>query len=150
MAELLIVMSVAGVMALIAFPRFAAYRSTSAVRAARLEIVAVTEAARASALQRGRTARVVLDNQSLRASVDTSAPNAPTAAMVTLALQRLDRTYGVTVTTGTGLDTLTIGYDARGFASPRRAAKLYVARGGVRDSVCVTSMGLLLPRGCAQ
>lgn len=153
LAELLIVLSLAGIMALIAGPRVVAYRNTSAVRAARLEIVAVTEAARAAAMQRGRSARMMISKKVLTASVDTSAVNATTSvvSMVTLTLQRLDSAYGVAVTTAAPGDTL-ITYDSRGFANPRRAqwAKLYVARDGVRDSVCVTEMGMILPRGCVQ
>jgi type II secretory pathway pseudopilin PulG len=147
----LIVFSIVGLLALVAGPRARAYRDTSAVRAARLEIVAVTEAARAAALQRGRTARVVYRLGVLTASVDTSAVGAATtASMVTLALQPLTSAYGVTVTTRSPADTL-IGYDARGLADPRRSedARLYVQRGGARDSVCVTQLGMILPRGCA-
>jgi prepilin-type N-terminal cleavage/methylation domain-containing protein len=151
LVELMIVLAIAGILMLVGAPRVRALRSASAVRAARLEVATVAEAARAAAIQRGRPARIAFRNNTLIATVDTSPPNAPLSAeMVTLAIQRLDVTYGVTLSHGAPADTV-VAYDARGFANPRRAqdAKLYVARGGVRDSVCISVVGLILPRGCA-
>jgi prepilin-type N-terminal cleavage/methylation domain-containing protein len=151
LVELMIVLGVAGILALAAAPRVGALRDASAVRAARLEVATAVEAARAAAMQRGRTARVAIRRNVLVAAVDTSPVNAPQQAeMVTLTIQRLDAAYGVTLTTAAPADTL-IAYDARGFASPRRAqtAKFYVARRQSRDSVCVSTVGLILPRGCA-
>jgi type II secretory pathway pseudopilin PulG len=151
MIELMIVLGVASILMLATVPRVSALRSASAVRAARLEVATVAEAARAAAIQRGRPARIAFRNNTLVATVDTSPPSAPLSAqMVTLAIQRLDVAYGVTLSHARPADTV-VAYDARGFANPRRAeiAKLYVARGGVRDSVCISVVGLILPRGCA-
>jgi prepilin-type N-terminal cleavage/methylation domain-containing protein len=149
LVEVMLVVAIGAIIAMVAVPRVSAQRDASAVRAARLEIVAVTEAARAAAMQRRRPGRMTFSANVLTASVDTSPANASFQAnMVTLSLQRLDQAYGVVVTTAAPGDSL-IAYDARGFADPRRAAKLYVRRGSARDSVCVTQMGLILPRGCA-
>jgi prepilin-type N-terminal cleavage/methylation domain-containing protein len=150
LAELMIVLGVAAILMMVAMPRVNALRDASAVRAARLEVAAAVEAARAAAIQRARPARVAFRNNMLVAAVDTSQPNAPSAEMVTLVIQRLDAAYGVTLTFGAPADTALV-YGGRGVVAPSRStgSKYYVTRRNVRDSVCVTAIGLILPRGCA-
>ena len=67
-----------------------------------------------------------------------------------LAPQDLKTAYGVTLTLATPADTL-VAYDGRGFANPRlmRMARVIITKGSAKDSVCVTNLGQLLPRGCA-
>lgn len=147
MAELLICLALAGALAALAGPRVVALRGGQAVRGARGEVVAVVEAARAAALQRGRTARVEVRRDMLRALVDDGS----SAGFVVVSTADLGREYAVRVLTGVPADTL-VFFDGRGLASPRlgRTARLIVqARaGGQRDSVCISNLGLLLPPGC--
>jgi prepilin-type N-terminal cleavage/methylation domain-containing protein len=150
-AETMIVVAVAGILTMLAGPRIRSFREQSAVRAARQELTATIEAARASALQRGRTSRVFVSGDSAVAVVDTGPPGlAATGSKVVLAPPSFRRTYGVQVTLGNPGDTAVI-YDGRGVASPRlgRVAKYIVALRTSRDSVCVSSLGNILPRGCA-
>ena len=151
LVELLITMVVAGVLLMVAGPRWRAYRDGAAVRAARLELIAAHEAARAGAVQRGQAGRLLLDGDSLRAVIDTGPPGAPpTGRMTVFGPVRLDALHEVTLTVANAADRAVV-YDSRGLANPRlgRTAVYVVARGGFRDSVCVSSMGMVLTRTCA-
>ena len=147
MVELLICLVLAATLAGLAGPSFGAIRGGQAVRGARAEVVAVVEAARAAALQRGRMARVQVVGNTLTALVEDGS----TAGFVVVSSSDLGREYQVRVLPGVPEDAL-FYFDGRGLASPRlgRTAKLVVeARaGGQRDSVCVSNLGLLLPPGC--
>lgn len=151
LVELLITVVVAGVLIMVAGPRWRSYRDGAAVRSARLELVAAHEAARAGAIQRGQIGRVLLSGDSLRSVVDTGPPGAPaTGRMTVFGPVRLDALHQVTLTVANGADR-TIAYDSRGLANPRlgRTAVYVVARGAFRDSVCVSSVGLVLLKRCA-
>ena len=53
------------------------------------------------------------------------------------------------LTLATAADSL-VAYDGRGFANPRllRVARVIITKGTAKDSVCVTNLGQVLPRGC--
>ena len=147
MVELLICLVLAATLAGLAGPSFGAIRGGQAVRGAGAEVVAVVEAPRAAALQRGRMARVQVGGNTLTTLVEDGSA----AGFVVVSSSDLGREYQVRVLPGVPDDTL-FYFDGRGLASPRlgRTAKLVVeARaGGQRDSVCVSNLGLLLPPGC--
>ena len=151
MVELLLVIAVAGIMIAIAGPRFRAFREGASVRGARQELATAIEAARGAALQRSRTARVRIRTDSLLVTVDTGAVGAAATGRYTvLGPLRLDSSFIVTVTPADPADTI-ISYDARGLANPRigHVARFIVRRGTRKDSVCVSNLGMILPRGCA-
>ncbi len=151
MVELLLTIAVAGLMLVIAAPRARAFREASSVRGARQELATAIEAARAAAMQRSRPARVRIATAGVLVTVDTGAPGAPSTGRYTvLGPLRLDSAFSATVTAAFPADSV-IAYDARGLASPRigHVARYVVARGAHRDSVCVTNLGMILPRGCA-
>ena len=150
MVELLITIAVAGIMMAIAAPRARAFREGASVRGARQELATAIEAARGAAIQRGRTARVHLRTDSLLVTVDTGAPGAAASGRYrVLGPLRLDSAFTVTLTPADSRDTV-IAFDARGLANPRpgHTVRLVVARGLRKDSVCVTNLGMILPRGC--
>jgi prepilin-type N-terminal cleavage/methylation domain-containing protein len=150
-AEVMIVIAVGGILMMLAGPKLRSYRDWSSVRAARQELTAAIDAARASAIQRGRTARVYVRGDSAVAVVDTGPPGlAATGSKIVLAPSSFKREYGVQVLLGNPGDTAVV-YDGRGFANPRigRVAKYVVVLRTSRDSVCVSSLGNILPRGCA-
>jgi hypothetical protein len=62
---------------------------------------------------------------------------------------RFDTAFATTITPTVPGDTI-IAYDSRGLASPRlgHVARDVIARGAHRDSVCVSNLGMILPRGC--
>lgn len=146
--ELLVVMALVGILTAIAGPRMVAFRERSAMRSTRLEIAAAVEAARSAALQKGRPARLVASGDSLVAAVQTTGGGGWLAVLVVPSVRA---THGATLAFGDPRDTL-LTFDARGLASPRlaRTARLVVTKGTRRDSVCVSNIGLLLPRGCAH
>ena len=84
------------------------------------------------------------------AAVDTGPPGlAATGSRTVLALPSLQREYGVRIQLGVPGDTL-IAYDGRGLTNPRlnRIARYVLVGRWTRDSICVTSLGTILPRTC--
>jgi len=152
MPELLITIAMAGIIASMAGSPLKRGRDAYAVRGARQEIGATIDAARAGAVQRGRTGRFVVRGNAVLAIVDTTATagGQVVGTFTVLAPQDLKTAYGVTLTLATPADTL-VAYDGRGFANPRlmRMARVIITKGSAKDSVCVTNLGQVLPRGCA-
>ena len=151
MVELLLTIAVAGIMIAIAGPRARAFREGASVRSARQELTTAIEAARGAAIQRSRTARVHIRTDSLLVTVDTGAPGGPaTGRYRVLGPLRLDSSFVVTLTPAIAGDTV-ISYDSRGLANPRigHVARFVITRGNRSDSVCVSNLGMILPRGCA-
>lgn len=148
--ELLLTVAVAGLLIVVAAPRFRAFRESSAVRGARLELATAIEAARGAAIQRSRPARVRIRTDGVLVTVDTGAPAAAaTGRFTVLGPLRFDTAFATTITPTVPGDTI-IAYDSRGLASPRlgHVARYVIARGAHRDSVCVSNLGMILPRGC--
>ncbi len=147
LVEMLIVLSVMGGLALFSLPRFAGLQERSRLTSARQEVEAAIATARAAAIQKGRTATVVFSNNKLWVTVTTSSSG--TQATV-VPVTPLDSVYGVTLTSRSASDT-SIAFDMRGFASPRLSATGVFRLAGTtrRDSVCVTTAGAIMPRGCS-
>lgn len=149
-AELLVVIAIAGVMVAMAAPRARAFRESAGVRGARQELATAIEAARGAAIQRGRPARVRVRADSLLVTVDTGAPGAATSGTYrVLGPLRLDSEYVVRLVSAVEGDSV-ITFDARGLANPRldHVARYVLRRGAHRDSLCVSRLGMILPRGC--
>ncbi len=147
LVEMMIVLSIMGGLALFSLPRFAGLQERSRLTAARQEVEAAIATARAAAIQKGRTATVVFSNNRLWVTVTSSGSGTQTSVVP---VTPLDSIYGVTVQSRSAGDT-SIAFDMRGFASPRLSATgVFVLRGTTRtDSVCVTTSGQIMPRGCA-
>jgi prepilin-type N-terminal cleavage/methylation domain-containing protein len=147
LVEMMIVVSVMGALALFSLPKFAGLQERSRLTSARQEVEAAIATARAAAIQKGRTATVVFSNNKLWVTVTTSSSGAQTTVVPATPL---DSVYGVTVQSRSAGDT-SISFDMRGFASPRLAATgVFVLKGTTRtDSVCVTTAGAIMPRGCS-
>ena len=108
-------------------------------------------APRAASIQRGRAARVRIRNDTILVTVDTGAVGSVSPARYTvLGPKSLLGEHGVTVTGAAASDT-GIAFDSRGLASPRldQRAVFILRRSTVRDSVCVSRLGMLLPARCA-
>ena len=147
--ELLLVITMVGAVVAIAMPKMRAFRDTSAVRSARLELTSAIEAARAASIQRGRPARVRIANDTILVTVDTGAAGSTTQRYAMLGPKSLRGEHAVSVTGKAASDT-GIAFDSRGLASPRLAqtAVFVLERNGTRDSVCVSRLGMLLPSRC--
>lgn len=154
MVELLIVVIIVGLLAMLAGPKMTHYRDNTAVRSARQEVAAVIEAARAGAIQRGRSGKISVDvsTSTMRALVDTGAVFGATTGQYTImATASFPQLYGVTLQIATAGDS-SITFDPRGLASPRlgRVGRIRVVGRWSKDSVCVSSFGTILPRDCKQ
>jgi prepilin-type N-terminal cleavage/methylation domain-containing protein len=149
LTELLIVLSIAAALAMIAVPRARSVIDRGSASSATAEVGAAIESARFAAMQRGRRATVRLRGDSVIAVVDTGPPwVAATGQMLVLRVANTRRGYGVTLNVPNDVDSIV--YDPRGFANPRKPAgtKYVLTRNAARDSVCIGELGMIMPRGC--
>ena len=149
--EVLATLAVGSIITMLAAPRIVSFRDGAAVRAARMELAATAEAARGAAMQRGRTARFIVRGDSVTAVVDTGPPGlAATGTQVVLRTASFKRDYNVRIVLANQLDS-SVAYDGRGIANPRlgRVARYAIVGSHSRDSVCIASLGTILPNRCA-
>lgn len=147
--EMMIVVVVIGIIAMLATPKLAHFRDQSALSAARQQMAATSDAARAAAIQRGRPAYVRRVGSRLIAAVDTSTRGKAPSYMRVMVAGPLDTLFGVKLTGALPQDTA-VWWDGRGFALPRpdSTVKFVVTNKAGRDSVCISKFGIILPRRC--
>ena len=140
--ELAVVMTMIGIIMAMTFPRLAGFRERENSRSAQQQIAAYAAMARAAAIQRGRTASVRFDNDSMWVTVDTVGSTLRLRSAVSLR-----GNFGVTL----AADQSVITFDPRGFSpsTPSAGARLVVSKGVLRDSVCVTRLGQIKIKECA-
>jgi prepilin-type N-terminal cleavage/methylation domain-containing protein len=140
--ELAVVMTMIGLIMAMTFPHLAGFRERENSRSAQQQVAAYAAMARAAAIQRGRTAAVRFDNDSMWVTVDTVGATLKLRSAVSL-----NRTYGVSL----AADQAVITFDPRGFSpsTPSAGARLVVSKGALRDSVCVTRLGQIKIKECA-
>lgn len=136
--ELMIAVVLMGIIAAIAAPRLASIRDKASVRAATQQVGAYVATARAAAIRRGMRA-----NFKTRADtmwIEIQQPGAPEIIAPRIPLSA---TFNVTMTSTTD----SIVFDARGFAINLDGTKTFVvSRSSVRDSICVTRLGMVSPK----
>jgi prepilin-type N-terminal cleavage/methylation domain-containing protein len=150
--EVLITIAIGLILMSFAGPSLGRARDRFAVQAARREIAATVEAARAASVQRGHAARFFVRTHSVVAIADTAAPGQPTSGtLVVLAPRSFDQAYGVKLSLAYSTDTAIV-FDARGFANPRlnHVMRIAIVGRSTRDSVCISSFGQVLPANCTQ
>jgi prepilin-type N-terminal cleavage/methylation domain-containing protein len=150
-AEMMVVMAVAAILALLAGPKIVGMRERASLNAARQQLAATVDAARSAAIQRGRRATVRRSGSRLIAEVDTAQRGQAPQMMQVMVAGPFDSIYHVRMqlTGGSATDTL-VTWDGRGFLMPRRTtdAHFIVQNPAGRDSVCVSKIGVILPRRC--
>jgi type II secretion system protein H len=137
--ELLMVVTIVGIMAFAVAPTARQIVVNNAVRSAKQEIAATLAVARASAIHNGRTTRFVRTGNVLHARLERG-------GQFDTIVRPMDMTeYKVLVE----MNVDTIRFDSRGFAPGMPGAYLTVrfARGTKRDSVCVTRFGRIVADG---
>jgi type II secretory pathway pseudopilin PulG len=141
---MLMVVVIIGGLTLFSVPKFAVLQERSKLTSARQEIEAAIATARAAAIQKGRVSRLHIGNNKLSVTV---IPVGGGAQQTVLPEMPLDSVYGVTMSV---TDTLIV-FDVRGFAWPRLSATgIFRLIGRTRrDSVCISTTGQLLSRGCS-
>lgn len=145
LTEMLIVVVMVGMLTMISLPKFSGLVERNKLTAAREEITAALATARSAAVQKGRTATVVFSGNRMWVTVVTSNAGTTTTVVPVKSLMTL---YSVSIVASP--DT-SVTFDMRGFANPRLATKgkFVLTKGARRDSVCITTAGQIMPRGCS-
>ncbi len=146
LVEMLMVVSITGLVTALVLPSIAATRDSSGRRAAHQVFEGALAATRAAALQKGKTATLTLASNSATVTVLSGVAN---TAVSVLGPIRFPSAFNATIEALNG-STTTIAYNARGLLTPTPAGTLsYRVRvGSNQDTVCVTVTGLIMPRGC--
>lgn len=144
--EVIVVITILGIIVGITVPRFSTARESAGRVAARQQLQAAFSAARSAAIQKGKTATLTLTDSS--ASVTAVSTRSDSGFVI----------WGPTTfrdpvpSTVTPLDAapLVLTYDARGLLTPVASGtlKYEITVGGLKDTLCLTASGMLMPRGC--
>ncbi len=139
--ELIVVMTIIGVLATVVLPRGRDTYARSQMRSAKQEVAVTLVRARATAIQNGRAARFVRQGNVVKVVLESGGQ----LLQVGVA-NDVSKDYGVTLTTAPD----EIRFDPRGFAFGIDPARGYqsirVSRGTFTDSVCVTRFGRITAR----
>ena len=148
MVELLVVISIMGILVMFAVPKIRTFRAGNNLRSAKAQVASSLATARAAAIQKGRQAVFAVRGNNLAVVVDTSATSG-IQALVVLSSVPIDDRYGATISLTLPADS-NVTYDSRGFgATGSGATAKYVLRvSGMTDSVCVSPLGLINKKGC--
>ena len=142
--ELIIVVTIVGVLATVAIPRTRDTYARSQMRSAKQELAVTLVRARATAVQNGRPARFVRQGNVVKVVLESGGQLVPVGVD-----NDLYKEFGVAVATSPN----EIRFDPRGFAfgitTPAGYQSVRVSRGALSDSVCVTRFGRISRRTCA-
>ena len=147
LTEMLIVVSVVGLLTLFSLPKFRGLVERNKLTAAREELAAAIATARAAAVQKGRTATLFLSGNQMWVTVVTNNAGSTTTIVPVKSFGTL---YNVSVSPKDPALT-SVTFDMRGFATPRlsQTGVFRMVRGTKKDSLCITTAGQLMPRGCS-
>jgi prepilin-type N-terminal cleavage/methylation domain-containing protein len=137
--EVLVVFILFGLIAALASPKFDYLRASSNMRSAKDQLAAYVSVARAASIRRGRPAQFHLSTNSVWVTVDSSGTQV--AATRTF---YLDSAFQVTVTPSASV----VQFDRRGFSSMAASQNFVLARDDLRDTVCVSMVGVITKKGC--
>lgn len=142
LTEMLVVVVMVGMMTLITLPKFSGLVERNKLSAAREEMAAAIATARAAAVQKGRTATFkVVGNRMWVTAVSTNGATTTTV----LPMKNLGTLYNVSVTATDSAVT----YDMRGFARLSSTGIFRIIGTSRRDSLCITTAGQIMPKGCS-
>ena len=147
MIEILLVVTVLGIMMAFSVPRINEMSARSSLRAARQELTAAFAAARTAAFQKGKTATLTLGSN--QANVTVLSGLAGNSIQVFGPI-KLDQALKVSLTALSGAPT-TILFDSRGLVTPTplgAVTKYRLAYKSYADTLCITAAGIILPRSC--
>lgn len=136
--EMVIVIVLVGIMMAVAIPYFRGATTKGAVGGAMDAISSLHAVARATAIQRGRTARLVLLTSASTALVVANSSSG-TGVDTVGSVENLGSRFGVTFTTTR--DTLT--FTPRGVGSDLSGTTIIVAKSGFQDTITVSAAGRL-------
>ena len=140
LVELTVAVAFVGVLSALVAPKVSEANDQNNILAAKRVVVTHFSSAQSSAVQRGRSVKVTIENDSIWLTlVRASGDSAITSKRSLAALGADVETTVASVT-----------YDSRGFATglPLTGAKVLFHGIGVSDSLCVTRTGMVLRKGC--
>ena len=135
--ELLIVMTLIGVMAGFAFPRIGDAITKQNVRSARTLFVGTHAKARATAIQRGGQTRFIVAGGRLTIQSTNPVTN---AAQQVGNVEDLGSRYGVTVQPA----NVTLTFDARGLGMETAATTISITKGSYGSSIVISPVGRVI------
>lgn len=144
--EVVVVLAITGIIVGMSITRLTSSREQSGRIAARQQLLSAFAAARAAAVQKGKTATLTLTDT----SATVSALNARgDSSLVVWGPSAFNDPVASTVAALNGAPA-TLTYDARGLLSPTAdgTLKYEIRLGSIKDTVCLTAQGMLMPRGC--
>lgn len=143
LAEILIVISIMGIITAITLPRLRTLRDKSEMSSALSRFTRGVMAARQAAIQRGKRSFFRHKNNSIWVIVDTTA----TDSVIVVSPTSLLSLYGVEVTAPSGLTS--IGYDPRGMSTQStKQIFRFKHRSNLVDSLCVSKLGNTIRTAC--
>ncbi len=148
MIEVLLVVGVAAIMFAMVVPRMTTLTTSSSLRAARQQLSAAFAAARAAALQKGKTSTLTISGSSARVTVLSGLNGTVVSVFGPI---KLDTEFGVTLT-ALSSSPVTLNFDARGQLTPTPAAALVykykLSIASASDTLCISPAGIIMPKGC--
>ena len=141
--ELLIVIVLMGLLTAMAYPRMSGLRASAGPRGARGQFLSSLATARAAAVRFGRPAQLKRTGNTIQVRADTGGTGVFVSLSVPVAL---DSEFSVTL--GATVDSVVFG--PRGLATnlSSSGAQFALVHGSIQDSVCLTRLGDVAPRGC--
>jgi prepilin-type N-terminal cleavage/methylation domain-containing protein len=138
--EILVVITIVGVLLGVVVPRYGRISGAMQVHSAKQEIASLLTQGRATAIQTDQTVKVVRSANSISLF-------AVSGTASTLILQQdLGSQFGVTLSATRD----TVGYDSRGMVTGNAVTLKYVVTNGdTRDSVCLMALGKVTRTGCS-
>lgn len=143
--QLLVVIALMGAIMWRVAPTIASLKQRSALRAARMELVAAFAAAQEAAMQKGKTATLTMAGN----VITVTALSGLTGNTVTVLGPIRMAEFGASVAPLSPAPS-SLSFDARGLVTPATTAtsSYVVTVSGGADTVCVSGGGLVLPKGC--
>jgi prepilin-type N-terminal cleavage/methylation domain-containing protein len=138
--EILTVMAIMAVMAMLVLPKFGNMNDRNQMRSARDGLVARLASARAAAIATGRPATFELTGNNVTVWLRTPNRVEKKGMAIDLFNQFGTRNVG---------GNASVTFDGRGIGVSA-ATKVYLQRGTVKDSLCISKLGLVHRHGCAQ
>lgn len=145
LAELLITISIVGILLAITLPRYGKIRDQGQMASAVTRFTRAVMAARQTAIQRGKPAYFKSNDSQIWVTLDTTGNN--TDSVIVTKVIDLTDLYSVQLTDPAGL--VEIQYDPRGVSTQvSQQVFHFVHSGGRRDSLCVSRLGNTIRERC--
>lgn len=135
--ELLIVMTLIGVIAGLAFPRVGDAITKQNVRSARALFIGTLAKARATAIQRGATTQMIVTNGRITIRSNNPVTN---AAQQVGPVEDLGSRFGVTLQP----TTVTLTFDARGIGMETTQTTISITKGSYGNQIVISPVGRVI------